>query len=144
VCLGVHIIEDDARLEHHVVMRFLIADIATTKLRILFILNSIIDMSFLDMKFQRSYARFVRQNKTFSKTAPIVVYVWGSTSVQNASSSTMIFPRSNITVMSVGFAGPEEKKTFSIAKDAVRDKTSCSCFYKFSCLSLFGDLILFS
>jgi hypothetical protein len=115
---GVHIIEDDARLEHHVVMRFLIADIATTKLRILFILNSIIDMSFLDMKFQRSYARFVRQNKTFSKTAPIVVYVWGSTSVQNASSSTMIFPRSNITVMSVGFAGPEEKKTFSIAKDA--------------------------
>jgi hypothetical protein len=33
VCLGVHIIEDDARLEHHVVMRFLIADIATTKLR---------------------------------------------------------------------------------------------------------------
>jgi hypothetical protein len=90
VCLGVHIIEDDARLEHHVVMRFLIADIATTKLRILFILNSIIDMSFLDMKFQRSYARFVRQNKTFSKTAPIVVYVWGSTSVQNASSSTMM------------------------------------------------------
>jgi hypothetical protein len=44
----------------------------------------------------------------------------------------------------VGLIGPEEKKTFSIAKDAVRDKTSCSCFYKFSCLSLFGDLILFS
>lgn len=30
----------------------------------------------------------------------------------------------------VGLIGPEEKKTFSIAKDVVRDKTSCSGFPK--------------
>lgn len=33
--LGAHIIEDDARLEHLVAMKFSIADIATTKLRYL-------------------------------------------------------------------------------------------------------------
>ncbi|KAF3545542.1 hypothetical protein DY000_02001008 [Brassica cretica] len=114
---GAHIIEDDARLEHLVAMKFSIADIATTKLRILFKLNSSLDMIFLDMMFLRSYARFVGQNKTSSKTAPPVVYVWGSTSAQNANFSTMIFPRSNITAMTVGYAGPEEKKTSSIAKD---------------------------
>ncbi|KAG5376426.1 hypothetical protein IGI04_041022 [Brassica rapa subsp. trilocularis] len=114
---GAHIIEDDARSEHHAVMKYSIADTATTKLRILFKLNSSLDMIFLDMMFLRSYARFVRQNKTSSKTAPPVVYVWGSTSAQNANFSTMIFPRSNITAMTVGYAGPEEKKTSSIAKD---------------------------
>ncbi|XP_013667163.1 E3 ubiquitin-protein ligase RZFP34 isoform X5 [Brassica rapa] len=102
---GAHIIEDDARSEHHAVMKYSIADTATTKLRILFKLNSSLDMIFLDMMFPSSYARFVRQNKTSSKTAPLVVYVWGSTSAQNANFSTMIFPRSNITAMTVGYAG---------------------------------------
>ncbi|WZZ90409.1 hypothetical protein YC2023_118988 [Brassica napus] len=102
---GAHIIEDDARSEHHAVMKYSIADTATTKLRILFKLNSSLDMIFLDMMFLRSYARFVGQNKTSSKTAPPVVYVWGSTSAQNANFSTMIFPRSNITAMTVGYAG---------------------------------------
>ncbi|XP_013614228.1 PREDICTED: uncharacterized protein LOC106320414 isoform X3 [Brassica oleracea var. oleracea] len=103
--MGAHIIEDDARSEHHAVMKYSIADTATTKLRILFKLNSSLDMIFLDMMFLRSYARFVGQNKTSSKTAPPVVYVWGSTSAQNANFSTMIFPRSNITAMTVGYAG---------------------------------------
>ncbi|KAL0647202.1 hypothetical protein Bca4012_045493 [Brassica carinata] len=71
---GAHIIEDDARSEHHAVMKYSIADTATTKLRILFKLNSSLDMIFLDMMFLRSYARFVGQNKTSSKTAPPVVY----------------------------------------------------------------------
>ncbi|XP_048628018.1 E3 ubiquitin-protein ligase RZFP34 isoform X2 [Brassica napus] len=95
-------------------------------------------MIFLGMMFQRLFARCVRQNKMFSRTAPVVAYVWGSTFAQNASSSMMIFPRSNTTAMNVGSAGPEEKKTSSIAKDVVRDNKNFMCYH----LSLFPALIL--
>ncbi|KAK4396410.1 E3 ubiquitin-protein ligase RZFP34 [Sesamum angolense] len=61
-----------------------------------------------------SSAHCVRQNKMFNKCASTVGFVWESTIAQNANSSTMMFPRINITAKNVEYAELAAERTFFI------------------------------
>lgn len=108
---GANITVGDARLEPHVVMRSLIAGIVITKLRTLWRLIPFIGMTFLGMKLKLLYVPCVAQNKMFNKNAKVVGFAWANTFVRSANSLMMMSPRNNTTVMNVGYAELEAKKT---------------------------------
>ncbi|XP_060201438.1 E3 ubiquitin-protein ligase RZFP34-like isoform X3 [Lycium barbarum] len=83
--MGAHITEGDAKLKHHVVMRYLIAGIV--------------------IMTQRSFAQCVILNRKFNKHVSNVGFAWGSTFAQNATSLTMMFRRINTTVINAESAG---------------------------------------
>ncbi|KAJ6904575.1 E3 ubiquitin-protein ligase MIEL1 isoform X2 [Populus alba x Populus x berolinensis] len=91
--MDAHIIGGDARLEHLVAMKSLIAGIVIMMLRMGWKLTHLIDMIFLAMKSQRLFVHSVTPNKMFQKI--------------------------NTIVMSVEYAELEERKISSIATNVV-------------------------
>jgi len=116
--MGVDTTEGDAAYELLAAMSFLIAGTATMKLRIP--LKSIHwgDMNFHARKCSRLYAHYVALNKRYDKYASIVEYAWGSTSVDCASSSMMMFLNNSITAMDVEYVELEGGKISSTAQNA--------------------------
>ncbi|KAL0375016.1 UNVERIFIED_CONTAM: E3 ubiquitin-protein ligase RZFP34 [Sesamum radiatum] len=86
----------------------------------------------LALSEEMSSAHCVKQNKMFNKCASTVGFVWESTIARNANSSTMMFPRINITAKNVEYAELAAEKTFSIVInvylfDTPRDTTVLPC-----------------
>jgi hypothetical protein len=75
-------------------------------------------MNFHVMKCSRLYARCVALNKRYDRYASIVVYAWGSTSVQCANSLMMMSRNSSTTAMDVGYAELEAGRISSTAQNA--------------------------
>ncbi|KAE9445871.1 hypothetical protein C3L33_22240, partial [Rhododendron williamsianum] len=102
---GAFITGGNAKSGHPVVMRFLVAGIVIMKRRTHWTLIPFVGTTFRDMKLKWSYAPNVALSKMSNKIALAVEFAWGSTFARNANSSTMMFQRTNTTVMDVEFAG---------------------------------------
>jgi hypothetical protein len=74
-------------------------------------------MNFHARKYSRLYAHYVALNKRYDKYASIVEYAWESTSVDCASSLTMMFLNNSITAMDVEYVELEEGKISSTAQN---------------------------
>jgi hypothetical protein len=75
-------------------------------------------MNFHVMKCNRLYVRDAALNKKYNKYASIVVYAWGSTSVECANSLMMMSQNSSTTAMDVGYAELEAGRISSTAQNA--------------------------
>lgn len=103
--MGARIIEGDAKLEHLVVMRYLIVDIAIMSQRILWMLIHSNVTIFLAMILKGSFAQCVILNRMFNKIASNAGFAWGNTFAQSATYSMMMCRRISITVINVKSAG---------------------------------------
>lgn len=75
-------------------------------------------MNFHAMKCSRLYAHCVALNRRYNKYASIVVFAWGSTSVDCANSLTMMSLNSSITATDVEYAELEGGRISSTVQNA--------------------------
>lgn len=113
------IIDGGAVSGHLVAMRSLIADIATMRQRMPWMLIQTQVMTFLVMRCSRLSVQYVALNKMSSKYVSTVECVWANTSVRSASSMMMISQNSNTTVMVVAFVELGDEIISSTATNVV-------------------------